>query len=75
MKTVNILSIVGISIGMFLIGMSFSPNGAQATGCPVDSIIPFIDDAIKSLENGDTQTALSQMKDARNELSDTFEVE
>ena len=48
---------------------------AQATGCPVDTIIPFIDDAIKSLEQGDTQTALSQMKDARNELSDTFEVE
>ena len=47
----------------------------KATGCPVDTIIPFIDDAIKSLEAGDTNTALSQMKDAKNELSDTFEIE
>ena len=73
MKLVNTLSIVGISIGMFLIGMSLNPNNAQATGCPVEIIKPFIDDAIKSIQAGDTQTALSQLEDAKKELSDMYE--
>ena len=52
-----------------------NPYQAQATGCPVDTIIPMLDEAIKSLEAGDTQTGLSQLKDATNEIKDTFEVE
>ena len=64
-----------IAIWSILFVTAYQFQQAQATGCPVDTIIPFIDDAIKSLEAGDTQTALSQMQDAKNELSDTFEVE
>ena len=53
----------------------YQTQQAQATGCPIETIIPFIDDAIVSLQSGDTDRALSQMQDAKNELADTFEVE
>ena len=59
---------LGVSIGGII-------QNVQATGCPVDTIIPMLDEAIKSLEAGDTQTGLSQLKDATNEIKDTFEVE
>ena len=62
---------------IFVLGMSAGGllENAYATGCPVETIIPFIDDAIKSLEAGDIKTAQSQLQDAKNELADTFEVE
>ena len=54
--------ILGVIVGTMILVIMYQTQRAQATGCPVDTIIPFIDDAIKSLEAGDTQTALSQMQ-------------
>lgn len=75
MKTIYAFGIFAAMI--FALGFGYGSlfHQAQATGCPVDTIIPMLDEAIKSLEAGDTQTGLSQLKDATNEIKDTFEVE
>ena len=72
---ISVIFLVAITamLGAVIVHSTFEK--AQATGCPVDTIIPFIDDAMKSLEQGDTQTAQSQLQEAKNQLKDTFEVE
>ena len=68
--------VVALTLSTILgLGINSMYQTVQATGCPVETVIPFIDDAMKSLEAGDTQTALSQLQDAKKELSDSFEVE
>lgn len=64
-----------ITIAVAFVGGLLLPSPVQATGCPVETIVPMIDDAIKSLEANDAQTALGQLQDAKKELQDTFEVE
>lgn len=77
MKPIHAFGIFAAMIFMlgFGYGTIFQQQTAQATGCPVDTIVPMIDDAIKSLEANDAQTALGQLQDAKKELQDTFEVE
>ena len=71
--------IIGIVIASTLMALQahlwLQVQPISATGCPVDTIIPFLDDAMKSLEAGDIKTAQSQLQDVKNELSDSFEVE
>lgn len=77
---INILSIAGISIGMFLIGMSLTnpQQEVQATGGPgviKELIDPMIDRAIEYLQNNNTELALEEIQTIKNELADTFEAD
>jgi hypothetical protein len=73
-RAIAALSFMSVMI-VFATTMYLTSQPVKATGCPVDTIVPFIDDAMKSLEAGDIEKAQSQLQDAKNELSDSFEVE
>lgn len=81
MKLVNkTLSILGISIGMFLLGMSAlsSIEEAQATGGVgqiKDLIDPMIERAIQYLNEGNIELALEEIESLQKELSDTYEAD
>lgn len=75
MKLVNTLSILGISIGMFLLGMSIiNQQEVQATGGGevIELVIPMLDETVKSIQNNDTEKAISQLEEIKTELKDTF---
>lgn len=55
------LSIMGIAIGMFLIGMSFSPSSVQGSACPIDQIQPLADEAKTFIQEGKTNQAIENI--------------
>jgi len=68
-------TILGLMVGIPL-GVATIDNmqAVQATGGGevIEAVIPMIDDTIKSIQNNDTQTALSQLDEIKTELKDTF---
>lgn len=72
----NSLIFVAIWLSLCAVGYGASQiYEAQATGCPVDTIIPFLTDAKSSLDKGDVETAKQQLEEGINQLQDTFEVD
>jgi hypothetical protein len=74
MNTVNIFSIVGISIGMFLIGLSFSPDNAQGTICPIDQFAKHLE-AANTAYNEQNYVEVKNSLDSMQELVEATEEE
>ena len=65
---------VAMTIILGTIGAQIDFKTAQATGGGevIELVIPMIDETVQSIQNNDTQKALSQLDEIKTELKDTF---
>lgn len=71
-NTIILSLLLVVSATTILSIMGYQTVNATGGGEVIELVIPMIDEATQSIQNNDTQKALSQLDEIKTELKDTF---